>query len=81
MFDVAQTWSKVQFFSSPAPLGPAPLPLYWSLKYMFLSYLRIVGCLVATAEQFQVQMVFLLQEILQVILLEKQRQRDKRLGP
>lgn len=40
-------------------------------KDMFLSYLCILGCLVATAEQFQVQMVFLLQEILQVILLEK----------
>lgn len=48
---------------------------------MFVSYLRILGCLVAAAEQFQVQMVFLLQEILQVILLEKQRQKDKRLGP
>lgn len=72
MVDVAQIWFKVQFFFSPALLGPAPPLLYGSLIYdMFVSYLRILGCLVATAEQFQVQMVFLLQEILQVILLEK----------
>lgn len=76
-FYLARIWFKVDFFSSPAPP-----PLYWSLiDDMFVSYLRILGCLVATAEQFQVQMVFLLQEILQVILLEKQRQKDKRLGP